>query len=345
MNMQTSVLARFAAAGLALLSPLILGSISRAADPKPADVRLWVSQLSSDDYTTREAATHRLLDAGPTVIDAVADAAIGGELEAKVRAVGILGQWIESTDVATSDAADAALIKVADAKVATSSELAERSMVRYDYAHEDKNIAQIRERGGRVLNILGINDGSGGLQEQELPPGQLDDIWVVLGGGWHGNARDVKLLRRLPGLEKLSVRGIQIGDDDIGPLEGLRSVLRVELYGTKVTSEGAARVAESSLQGAAVDRRGGALLGIACTPGAPCQINSVQPGSAAQRDGLQAGDTVTAFQGHPINDFETLTAEISKCHGGDKVTIEVSRPDGTNNPVPLKKEVTLGEWK
>jgi S1-C subfamily serine protease len=53
-----------------------------------------------------------------------------------------------------------------------------------------------------------------------------------------------------------------------------------------------------------------------------------------------AGDVVIKFQGHPVNDFDQLTAQIANCQAGDTVVIQIRRGGET-----LDKHVTLGEWK
>jgi hypothetical protein len=170
--------------------------------------------------------------------------------------------------------------------------------------------------------------------------GNADGIHVTLGAEWHGKPPDLKLLKRLPNLERLSVHGAGITDDDLKQLDGLGRLVRVELFGSKVTADGAAQLTKTHA-GISIDRRSDALLGVAGqTEPAGCRITLVQDGSAADRAGLKADDIIVKFQDHATVDFETLTSQIGACQPGDKVTLELRR--GTE---VLKKEVTLGSWK
>jgi S1-C subfamily serine protease len=139
-------------------------------------------------------------------------------------------------------------------------------------------------------------------------------------------------------MERLSVHGVPMTDDDLSLLEALPRLSSLELFGTKVSLAASQKFGQTH-PGIRVDRRSNAKLGIMGENGS-CKIAMVQPGSAAEQAGLLADDVILKFQGHPVNDFAGLTAEIGACEAGDKVTIEVSRAGDT-----LKKEVTLGAWK
>jgi putative serine protease PepD len=66
-------------------------------------------------------------------------------------------------------------------------------------------------------------------------------------------------------------------------------------------------------------------------------IESVQSGTPAARAGLQAGDVVTAVDGHSVADAAALTAAISGHRPGDRVTLTYTR-NGSEHTVT----VTLG---
>ena len=171
--------------------------------------------------------------------------------------------------------------------------------------------------------------------------GNADGIHVTLGAEWHGKAPDLKLLKRLPNLERLSVHGAGITDDDLKNLEGFNRLSWIDLFGSKVSANGAARLTQM-YSGIKIDRRGNAMLGVAgrTEPAIGCRITLVQPGSAADRGGLMADDIILQFQNQQVPDFETLTTFIGEARPGEKVTIEIR-----HNSEVLKKEVTLGSWK
>lgn len=69
------------------------------------------------------------------------------------------------------------------------------------------------------------------------------------------------------------------------------------------------------------------------------QVGGVEPGSPAERAGIQKGDTVLALNGQPVKDWEELSSGIKKS-GGGSITLQLRR-DGQETTVavqPVKKE-------
>lgn len=58
-------------------------------------------------------------------------------------------------------------------------------------------------------------------------------------------------------------------------------------------------------------------------------ITTVEPGSPAERGGLQAGDVVTAINGEPVNDSGALRLRISRTAPGTDVRLTVQREGGS----------------
>ncbi|HEX8136888.1 MAG TPA: DegQ family serine endoprotease [Pyrinomonadaceae bacterium] len=67
-------------------------------------------------------------------------------------------------------------------------------------------------------------------------------------------------------------------------------------------------------------------------------VSSVQPGSPAERAGLKRGDVITAINGAPISDSNSLRNQIARTQPGTEVTLTISR-DNREQQV----RVTLGE--
>lgn len=67
-------------------------------------------------------------------------------------------------------------------------------------------------------------------------------------------------------------------------------------------------------------------------------INSVLPGSPAERAGLRRGDVVTAFNGSPVNDPNSFRNQVAATQPGTEVTLTLVR-DGREEQV----RATLGE--
>ena len=58
-------------------------------------------------------------------------------------------------------------------------------------------------------------------------------------------------------------------------------------------------------------------------------VASVQPGSAAERAGLQPGDVILKYDGKPIGAASELSAAVGEASPGDKVKLEVTRKGET----------------
>jgi hypothetical protein len=308
----------------------LLSTTACAAEPAAVSadmIRQWIGQLSSEDYGTREEATVRLTRAGRAAVDAIACAALKDDLEVASRSVGVLQALLASDDIPTEDAAADALTKIVEGHTGSSADLAADVLSDFQDARQGRAIEEIKRLGGAV-------------EVGNLFTGNADGIHVTLGAEWRGKPSDLKLLKRLPELERLSVHGVGITDDDLKHLDGLGRLAMVELFGSKVTVDGAAKLAQM-YPGLEIQRRSNAMLGIACqTEPAGCRIVRVQIGSAADRGGLMADDLVMRFENQQVPDFTTLTSLIGDRRPGDKVTIELRRGNEL-----LKKQVELGEWK
>jgi hypothetical protein len=307
------------------IAPLV--AVAAADSVTTDDIRHWVCQLGSDDFGTREEATVRLSRAGLVAIQPVMTAAMNDDLEIACRSVEVLRQLLNSEDLATGDAAADALTKVADSPTGSAADLAADVLGDFQDTRQGRAIEELRRLGAEV--DVGNPD-----------TGNADGLVVVLGSKWTGNSGDLKLLKRLPDLEKLSVHGVGVTDEDVKQLDGFGRLRAVELYGSKVSAEGAARLARA-YPGIRVDRRSSAKLGVAGhSEQAGCRIVRVEGGSPAEKAGIETDDFVVRFQNELVPDFETLTTMIGSRNPGDKVTIELRR--GTEL---LKKEVELGAWR
>jgi Do/DeqQ family serine protease len=67
-------------------------------------------------------------------------------------------------------------------------------------------------------------------------------------------------------------------------------------------------------------------------------VSSVQPGSPAERAGVRRGDVITAFNGVPVSDSNSLRNQVARTQPGTEVALTISR-DNREQQV----RVTLGE--
>lgn len=70
-------------------------------------------------------------------------------------------------------------------------------------------------------------------------------------------------------------------------------------------------------------------------------IVKVQPGSAAAAAGITAGEIITAVNGTKTPDTAALSVILAQLKPGDKVTVSITKPDGSTTKVGA----TLGELK
>jgi hypothetical protein len=240
-----------------------------------------------------------------------------------------LRELLNSDDTVTEDAAAGALAKLAESHGTASAEMAAEVLSEVQGVRRDKALRQ--------LEYLGAD-------ETTLDPetGDNTTMWIIIGAHWQGKIADLALLKRVVDVERITFRGVPLGDDDLQNLEGLPHLRRLDLLGSKLTGKGLARLARD-YPNVRIDHGSNAMLGVggaADTTGNGFIVNTVQPGTAAERAGIVPGDSILRIQGRAIADFDTLTAEIHNHQPGEKVKIEVRRGIDL-----LSKEVTLGSWK
>jgi S1-C subfamily serine protease len=72
--------------------------------------------------------------------------------------------------------------------------------------------------------------------------------------------------------------------------------------------------------------RNEALLGVmAESRSAGVAVTFVQPDSAAANAKIQVGDIIVSIEGHPLPDFDRLTARIAQHKPRDKIDVEILR--------------------
>ncbi len=84
-----------------------------ATSPTAEETQALIKQLDSEKFATREAATHKLIDAGAAVVDAVIAAVDSKSREVSMRAMQILEQTLKNSSEAAQAKIRAALEKIA----------------------------------------------------------------------------------------------------------------------------------------------------------------------------------------------------------------------------------------
>ena len=307
-----------------LLGVLIAPAAGQSRDDAAAAVRRAIDGLNDDDYFQREQASQQLVALGAGAVPALFEAAEGDSLEVTFRAVAALRELSLSDDREAADAAGAALQALAASPVTSAARRASLALKVHEQKRSERALDDIRAAGGLVV----YEDADYSF----LP-------YVMLKRSWQGGD-DLSDFRLLRGMTSLRFHGAEIGDEALQHLESLEYLERVELYGTRVTPEGAAAL-QSALPQTVVEWRAGALLGVVAYPGRqPCMVFKVQKGSGAEAAGIEVGDIITSFDGREITDFDSLTTLIAEKQGGEEVPVEFVR-----GPTVFQRTVTLGRWE
>lgn len=311
---------------LALAAGVVLVGGGRAC--LAADVDAWVAQLAAPQYARREAAARSLVASGTAVLPAVERAILAGDLEVASRGIEVVAQILTTTE---GPAAEQCLRSLAAKGQGAVASLAADALTFHMLAVTDAARGRLESRGAVVRERAAV-DGGG-----------LD---VDLDAAWRGDPNDFRELARLRGLVGVSVRGVPVDAVMLDVLGGLSSVQRIDLFGTGA-GPAEARALADRLPDARIDVRRGGRLGIASAGAAgPCEIRTVEPGSAADQAGLRSGDVVQSISGIAVASFEDLTARLEEHAPGEAVQVVVARRGGRadDEPESIECTVRLDAW-
>ncbi|MFM8415055.1 MAG: PDZ domain-containing protein [Planctomycetota bacterium] len=309
-----------AAVGLAVA----VGTSGRAAEPAAAEIAAWIEQLGSPQFARREAASKSLVAAGEPAVEPLVAAIRTGDLEVASRGIEILRDMLAAEPNAA--AAAAALDRCAETASPAVTRLAEAALSFHRLGLEAAARARLEELGAVV------REPAAGLE-------------IEFGRDWKGSVDDLRELTRLPEVMFVAFHGVPLDERApviLGRLEGLE---RLELFGTGLADDAIAALA-ARLVDTRIDVRRGGKLGVgALAFGGPCEIQTVQPGSAADQAGIRPGDTVLAVDGVPVADFDGLTTRVAGRGPGEVVRLTVARRSGAaDEDERLEFEVRLDAW-
>lgn len=281
----------------------------------PADratIERWIADLDSDRFARREEATRQLWRCGLPAVEALAKAADGERPEVTHRAVLILKRLCQSPQADVIEAAHAALEELAESHHQQVARRAVVALRTHRLLAQRRAIAAIEGLGGTVY-------------VRDVQNGESIVAQAVLGRAWKGGDAGLKHLKWLTGLEHLGMYGPQFTDGGVKHLQPLSNLRTLQLFGTQL-SVPAEQALRAALPATKVDCRLGGFLGVSGVAGAKgCQIQIVQPGSAADDAGLRTDDVITQIDDKAIADFEGLVATIARKRPGDSVRIELDR--------------------
>ena len=147
---------------------------------------------------------------------------------------------------------------------------------------------------------------------------------LTLDANWRGGDRGLAVLRDLPEITQVSIRGAKLTDAAIAHLAMLPRLGSLHIQGTKF-SAGALRKLHRARPKAYMFCQGEAMVGIHADTTGSCVLTSVYPGSGAHDAGLLAGDKIVAIDDLDIRDFSELTISVYARGVGEKLKIEFQR--------------------
>jgi membrane-associated protease RseP (regulator of RpoE activity) len=294
------------------------------SSPTPTEIDAWIAELDDNRYLVRERATQNLLNAGEAALDALLEAGNSGKPEPADRALWILRRLGQSSD---NDLAIAALEQLIEERGRpllgdqAQTRLAERT-----FRACEERLAPL----GAVMT----------LQFEPVDIANFAPVLnVQLGPRWQGTSADLRPLAQLRYQQHFRLNGEGIDDAVVKLFEEKEKLARLELWNSRVTPA-AVDALKARHPETVVYVRNEALLGIAAENHAKgVMVQTVETPSAAATAGIVPGDVITTFNGHPIADFDRLTARIGQQRPGDVVEIEILRGDEQK-----KLAVTLGRW-
>ncbi len=327
---------RVAAASLAVWCGMAAGLLA-ATRGEPAfaadatvSISQWIGQLDAPQFARREAASRSLIEAGEVALGPLEAAIRTGDLEVASRGIGIVGEMLADGDAHLSAAAGKVLARCAADDLLPASSLAAAVLEFHDLGMAET----ARDR----LESLGA-------EFRERPAVESSGLEVEFNASWRGTSQDLRQLTHVRGLTGVSVHGVPIDDEAITALADLRQVQRIDLFGTGAGQDVARMLAEK-LPDARIDVRKGGKLGVSSLAfGGPCEIRTVEPGSAADQAGLRSGDVVLSINEEPVTSFDALTTRLGDCDSGEVVRLVVARGGGADGePERLQCEVRLDAW-
>ncbi len=291
--------------------------------------------LESPAFSVRESTSERLISAHAPAVPVMLTVAKEGNLEAAVRAVGILEAIYISADAkaegSTVDGAEFALDDLARTGRPSVADRADAILESHYDIRERRVIAEIQRFHGVPKYGVPGEPGNGwnARFNPALPPvdragdGSKDKgelTWLIIGPKWTGGDEGLKQVARLKRLHTLyRIQGCPVSDEAI-----LR--LRAAIPGLEIQVRGAAKLGIT---------HGGATFGNE----KGCVITEVQEGEAAANAGLRQQDRILRFGEHEVDDFYSLVDLLRNYRPGEVVDTVILRDDNV-----MTVPITLTGW-
>lgn len=220
---------------LLLLTLLSLLPASGYAQPSEEDApERLIADLASPSFSARQAASQRLATRGARAIPLLEQASItSSDRETVLRCVAVLSQILESREVETSRAAEAALTRISEASESVAAPLAKTSLGRWRMELCIRTVARLKRLGAAVGQPTTASDGSPEVYLQ------------ILKKDWKGSDSDLEMLPDLGRIGLFRVDETPISSDGLSFLTKCRSVEKIYLDQTRLDSRAMAIIAQA----------------------------------------------------------------------------------------------------
>jgi len=365
---------------LLAISTLFSAKIGQSNDDVPEkfkkEIKSWIEDLGSDDYSTRQVATLRLNKCTEDSIPFLAEAAGTATGEKSDRLFQFLSSIASDPYSDSGKLAFDSLNELAASRTTSKAIRAEKILQVIGAEQREAAIrslenlkASLRDREIQVMSgkfymkqPLVIDRKFTGTAEDLACLKWLSDIEFVRLEGpqisrqvlkhvitlphlkklqlieTNLNVEDLAVLKDAPDLDLLEFVYSPIGDESVDLLLKLPVWGNLYLFGTKLSSSGQQSL-NSQLDGVELFLSRGGFLGVQAL-GNSAVIDQVVRGGAAEAAGLRKDDKMLSVNGVPIQLFEDLRKQLAKFADGETVVIEMERRvpigEGQNRENPLE---------
>jgi hypothetical protein len=334
---------------------------SQKATESVEQLRAWVEDLGSDDYSRRQYADLQLarnqLAALPIVLESL-KTSIGEKAE---RLLLFLARLASDPYSVSGVKSMEAMEKLAQQDT-TSRSLRARRILNEIYDDQKlRTLEQMRAVGAEprnasfqiissethIKNALVLDSHYRGDEVLLERLRWLDQVEFVRLEGTAASVSTLKYIFKLPNLNRLQLVNANLTQDDLSVFDLAPDLTHVEfiyakfgdesvpaisripvwdrlyLFGTKLTQSGKRDLIEK-MEGVDVIVAKGGFLGVRCYE-TSVEVNEVVPGGAADLASLQRQDRILRVNGIQVSVFEDLRKELANFAEGESVDIEFSR--------------------
>lgn len=200
------------------------------------NVAKWIADLDSNQFSSRDNATRRLIEMGANVTRPLASAAKSGSRERTQRTLHILRQLGYSAETTNETAARVALRELSESPIAVLARGANESLTSIDRFHQAPAIAALKRLGAKVAF------GQRRTQFGAFAPQVRVRNTIDFDQNWTGQPTDLTHLRRLVDLDSITISGGPITETVFDYLADLPKLVRVELNDVKFSDDSLAKL-------------------------------------------------------------------------------------------------------